>query len=215
MLNFLQEIGPNNARHHRVRRATPRNSFTNRATLHSRADGEFNNLLDPLLRIYDADGNIVAEDDNSNGNGNASIKFRPPRDEPGIYFVEVTSVETNGIGGMGEYVLAIRGAELAVPIAPLGDDAPVNADLAAAVLAGEDAEASDVWITDWPSADTSDGDSESDGLSDAKAVDALMANLSATSDDSPYASDFEKYDGDQSSDTGFADLAELGEDGGV
>jgi hypothetical protein len=69
--------------------------------------GEFANDLDPSIRIYDADGNLVASDDNSASDGrNARVSYRAPR--RGRYYVEVTTAdETVG----GEYVLGIRYAE--------------------------------------------------------------------------------------------------------
>jgi hypothetical protein len=76
------------------------------------AEGEFVNVLDPMIRIYDVDGNLLAEDDNSNGGVNAALLFRPSG-ESDIFFVEVLAVPHDGVRGSGEYVLAVRGAELA------------------------------------------------------------------------------------------------------
>jgi subtilisin family serine protease len=70
-------------------------------------DGEFVNHLDPMLRIYDAAGNLVAHDDNSAPDGrNARLLFRAPRGAEGTYFVEVT---TSVPSERGEYLLTVQG----------------------------------------------------------------------------------------------------------
>src|SRR5690606_20839713 len=55
-------------------------------------EGEFDNGLNPMLRLYDAEGNLVASDDNSAPDSrNAQLMFQVPRGAAGTYFVEVTA----------------------------------------------------------------------------------------------------------------------------
>ena len=90
--------------------------------------GQFANVLDPVVRLYNSAGELVAEDDNSASDGfNASLRYRVPRDEAGTYFLEVSSMS----GSRGEYVVSIQGAD--VPERSLGD---IAASLAADSAAG-------------------------------------------------------------------------------
>ncbi len=69
------------------------------------SSGEFVNVLDPVIRLYDADDNLVASDDNSSTDGrNAKLSYRVPKDGAGSYFIEVASSEETS----GEYILAIK-----------------------------------------------------------------------------------------------------------
>jgi len=79
-------------------------------------EGDFDNRLNPMLRIYDAAGNLVASDDNSAPDGrNARLMFRAPRNATGTYFVEVTaSGATETLTG-GEYFLTIQGNTATYP----------------------------------------------------------------------------------------------------
>jgi len=66
--------------------------------------GEPLNDLDPMLGLYDPDGNLIASDDNSAGDGrNAKITYEA--EDAGVYLIRVSSVS-----GGGEYVLQIEGA---------------------------------------------------------------------------------------------------------
>jgi hypothetical protein len=68
--------------------------------------GEFVNVLDPMIRVYDAAGNLVASDDNSASDGrNARLRFKPSKGAEGTYFIEVLSAGFTD----GEYVLTIKG----------------------------------------------------------------------------------------------------------
>jgi len=62
--------------------------------------GEFVNNLDPVVRVYDADGNVVAQDDNSADGRNAMLAFLA--ESAGTYWIEVSSS-----GGIGEYTLSL------------------------------------------------------------------------------------------------------------
>jgi hypothetical protein len=78
--------------------------------LPANAGGEFDNALDPVVRLYDGSGNLVASDDNSqSGNPNARLKYKVPKGAGGSYFIEVAgAVNGNGPSG-GEYLLGIKG----------------------------------------------------------------------------------------------------------
>jgi hypothetical protein len=68
--------------------------------------GEFVNDLDPLVRLYDAAGNLVASDDNSASDGrNAQLQFKPSKGAEGTYFIEVLAAGFSE----GDYVLSIKG----------------------------------------------------------------------------------------------------------
>jgi hypothetical protein len=69
--------------------------------------GEFVNTLDPVIRLYDADGNLVATDDDSaSDRRNAVLKFKAPKGAEGTYFVEIASSDKSPTSG--EYVLAVK-----------------------------------------------------------------------------------------------------------
>lgn len=71
------------------------------------AGGAIGNALDPALRLYDAAGNRLAEDDDSAPDGrNARLKFHPGRSGAGAYFVEIDLSRPDGVGG--EYLLSIK-----------------------------------------------------------------------------------------------------------
>jgi hypothetical protein len=93
--------------------------------------GEFVNQLDPLLRLYDSSGNLVASDDNSaSDKKNATLNFHAPKGGEGIYVIEVTASPASA-KPTGEYILDIKGnqansappraAAFAVLAVPLGD----------------------------------------------------------------------------------------------
>jgi hypothetical protein len=58
--------------------------------------------MDSYLRLEDADGNILAMDDDSGGGLNAQIIVKPPRD--GTYRVVATTL----IPGYGSYLVTVR-----------------------------------------------------------------------------------------------------------
>jgi hypothetical protein len=98
------------------------------------ADGpdEFGNLLDPLIRLYDAAGNLVASDDNSATDGrNAKLSYTIPAGAEGTYFVEIGPSDLTGRPTQGEYVLTVKVGTLA-PIA-----LPSRAASASAKLPGD------------------------------------------------------------------------------
>ena len=57
--------------------------------------------------LYDADGNLVATDDDSaSDRRNAVLKFKAPKGAEGTYFVEIASSDKSPTSG--EYVLAVK-----------------------------------------------------------------------------------------------------------
>jgi hypothetical protein len=76
----------------------------------ARTEGQFVNHLDPMVRLYDASGQLVASDDNSDSDGhNASLRYRVPRGAGGAYYVEVTSSAATAEPTTGEYLLSVKG----------------------------------------------------------------------------------------------------------
>ena len=68
--------------------------------------GEFVNVLDPMIRVYDAAGNLVASDDNSASDGrNARLRFKTSKGAEGTYFIEVLGAGSTN----GEYLLSVKG----------------------------------------------------------------------------------------------------------
>jgi hypothetical protein len=71
--------------------------------------GEFVNVFDPMLRLYDAAGNLIAQDDDSaSDRRNARLRFKVDANGAGTYFIEVTSSPSNGEPSGGEYILTIK-----------------------------------------------------------------------------------------------------------
>ncbi|MFO0897057.1 MAG: S8 family serine peptidase [Pirellulales bacterium] len=91
------------------------------------AAGQFDNVLDPLLELYDAAGVQVAVDHNSAADGrNAQLTYRAS--EAGTLFVRVASER-----GAGEYLLRVDGATgPRTPFAAVAVDTPADARLNAA-----------------------------------------------------------------------------------
>ncbi len=72
--------------------------------------GEFVNELDPMLRLYDSAGNLVASDDDSGDGPNAALYYEVPLGGGGQYFIEVIASDATPSPTQGEYVLAVEGA---------------------------------------------------------------------------------------------------------
>jgi hypothetical protein len=68
--------------------------------------GEFVNNLDPMLRVYDAVGNLVAMDDNSEDGRNARVIYNTAAG--GIHYIEVTSSDATESPTSGEYLLKVK-----------------------------------------------------------------------------------------------------------
>lgn len=66
---------------------------------------EFHNTLDPIVELYDSNGNVLGSNDNSAGDGvNASLNFAAL--STGEYFVRIRGANST----FGEYVLNVSGA---------------------------------------------------------------------------------------------------------
>ncbi|WP_164100707.1 pre-peptidase C-terminal domain-containing protein [Candidatus Laterigemmans baculatus] len=76
--------------------------------------GDFVNDLDPMLRLYDSEGQLVAVDDDGSPVGqNAKLRYKVPKGAGGVYYVEVLSSEAAS-PTTGEYILSVQHAD-AVP----------------------------------------------------------------------------------------------------
>jgi hypothetical protein len=91
--------------------------------------------LDPLLRVYDSEGNLIVADDNSGGGANAAIRLDVAPGEVQRFYVEVTTADPSGTSAVGEYLLSVRGAapadSLSLPASPVdgGDELAAAVDL--------------------------------------------------------------------------------------
>ncbi len=147
------------------------------------ADYEFSNQLDPLIRLYDHNGNLVAQDDNSNGGVNASLKFKPPDNGNTTYYIEVTAANPDSPAGIGEYVVAVRANETDAP--PDGDPQAAT-KVAAAILSNSPIQAH----ANSAAAPPSDASFAQREVSpQPTAVDQLMWDLSSQSSDLDFADD--------------------------
>jgi extracellular elastinolytic metalloproteinase len=78
--------------------------------------GEFVNLLDPMVRILDASGNVVATNDNGAADGrNALASYRVPGGGGGTFYIEVLPSDLTPEATLGEYVLKVRGTNGTLP----------------------------------------------------------------------------------------------------
>ncbi len=89
--------------------------------------GEFVNVLNPMLRVYDAFGNLVASNDNAtSGRPNAKLSYRVPRGAGGTYFVEVAPSDATAELTGGEYTMSIKGATGKLPPFNVSDTSPID-----------------------------------------------------------------------------------------
>jgi hypothetical protein len=85
--------------------------------------GAFGNHFDPVLRLYDSAGHLVASDDNSAPDGrNAVLSYKVPKNGGGAYYVQVTSSAAAGHLTTGEYLLSIQGQRMDGKEFKLGED---------------------------------------------------------------------------------------------
>ena len=96
--------------------------------------GEFRNDLDPLIRLYDSSGNLVASNDNGASDGrNAKLTYIVPAGGGGTYYVEVASSDLTSDPTVGEYVLSVKGTTAVLPPFVVTTSDPAQGDLLAAV----------------------------------------------------------------------------------
>jgi hypothetical protein len=68
--------------------------------------GQFVNTLDPMLWLYDANGNLVATSDNDASDGrNAKISYKVPKGPGGTYYIAIAPSPTSSQPTHGEYIL--------------------------------------------------------------------------------------------------------------
>ncbi len=78
--------------------------------------GEFVNVLDPAVRVYDSSGRLVAQDDNSAPDRrNALVRYKVPKGGAGTYYVEVLASPLSAEPTRGEYILGIKGNQVVLP----------------------------------------------------------------------------------------------------
>ena len=78
--------------------------------------GEFVNNLDPIIRLYDSAGNLVASNDNGAADGvNASLSYRVPAGKGGTYYIAVDASPATATPTTGEYYLSVNGAKSGLP----------------------------------------------------------------------------------------------------
>jgi len=74
--------------------------------------GEFANGLDPVIRLYDSAGNLVASNDNGESDHrNAKLTYKVPKGAAGAYYVEVGAAGSTA----GEYVVSVKQASVQLP----------------------------------------------------------------------------------------------------
>ncbi|HUR55183.1 MAG TPA: pre-peptidase C-terminal domain-containing protein, partial [Gemmataceae bacterium] len=97
--------------------------------------GAFTNLLDPVIRVYNSAGVLVASNDNGAPDGrNAQLTYKVPKGAGGTYFIEVTSAASAAGFSSGEYVLSVKGNTAQYVGGATHARASVGAPLAAAQL---------------------------------------------------------------------------------
>ncbi len=73
--------------------------------------GEFANALDPIIRLYDSAGNLVASDDNGASDGrNARLTYKVPKKQGGTYYIQVDASPGTPSPTQGEYLLSVKKA---------------------------------------------------------------------------------------------------------
>lgn len=105
----------------RLSAAAPRHVYTYRGTAGQVLNLELNKLsgtLDPVLTLYDPQGNAMAMDDDSGGNTNARL--------PNIHLTHngLYSVQAHGKGLFGEYTLRLIDSERPMAALPLPSATP-------------------------------------------------------------------------------------------
>ncbi|HVK09217.1 MAG TPA: matrixin family metalloprotease, partial [Gemmataceae bacterium] len=94
----------------------------------ARNSGVFANDFDPMVRIYNAAGVLVAADDNSDPDGrNARASYKVPKGAGGTYYIEVLASPAQSPTTTGEYLLGVKGAVAAsTNVARAVGTAPAN-----------------------------------------------------------------------------------------
>ena len=69
--------------------------------------GQFVNLLDPMLWLYDANGNQVAANNNAPDGRNAQLNYTAPKNGDGTYYIGVSASPATPQPTRGEYILTV------------------------------------------------------------------------------------------------------------
>ncbi len=78
--------------------------------------GEFTNNLDPIVRLYDSAGNLLASDDNSASDGlDAKLSYKVPKGKGGTYYIQVDASPATTTPTRGAYLLSVKNATGALP----------------------------------------------------------------------------------------------------
>ena len=73
--------------------------------------GEFTNTLDPIVRLYNSAGNLVASDDNGASDGlDAKLSYKVPKGQGGTYYIQVDASPATAVPTKGEYLLSVKKA---------------------------------------------------------------------------------------------------------
>ncbi len=87
--------------------------------------GEPANRLDPLLRLYDSAGNLLASNDDGADDGrNALLRYKVPKNAGGRFYIQVASAADAVDAAVGEYFLSIKGATTVVEPFAVTDTMP-------------------------------------------------------------------------------------------
>jgi hypothetical protein len=82
--------------------------------------GESVNTFDPMVRIYNSAGVLVASDDNSAPDGrNVKVSYKVPKGAGGTYYVQVVSSTATAAPTFGEYILSVKGNSALPPGTPI------------------------------------------------------------------------------------------------
>ena len=78
--------------------------------------GEYRNDLDPIVRLYDAEGKWLATNDNGASDGrNAKLSYKVPKNGGGTFYVEVAASLATSKVTSGEYILSVKGSNRTLP----------------------------------------------------------------------------------------------------
>ena len=89
--------------------------------------GEFQNGLDPIVRLYDSTGRILATDDNGAvDRRNAKLSYKVPKNAGGTFYIQVAPSPAAGQTTRGEYFLSVKGTTVKQPPFTVVETDPAN-----------------------------------------------------------------------------------------
>src|SRR5262249_6620217 len=105
-LAALGSVGPDNSADTYAITAAPGQTLTIQTATPFPDPNPFAAPLDPMIKVYDPDGNLLAADDNSAPDGvNASVTLKVPRLGGRPYFIQVLPSTATAAPTVGEYIL--------------------------------------------------------------------------------------------------------------